>query len=132
MKQNLYNLGRCLIALYFLLPGIMKFAAWDQHIAMMEEHGMPMASILLPLAGLIQIGAAILIIVDRYTAIMAIVLAAMVVLINLNLHDFWNYSGIVQAHETQNFVKNLGILAGLLILAGYRWEPLSKSKISHA
>jgi putative oxidoreductase len=34
------------------------------------------------------------------------------------MHDFWNFSGDPsQAHETQNFVKNLGIAAGFLILA---------------
>ena len=34
------------------------------------------------------------------------------------IQDFWNLAGDpTQAHETQNFVKNLGILAGLLILS---------------
>jgi putative oxidoreductase len=36
----------------------------------------------------------------------------------LNLHDFWNiYDGVDAERETQNFVKNLGIFAGLLLLA---------------
>jgi putative oxidoreductase len=35
------------------------------------------------------------------------------------MHDFWNvYEGVSQAHETQNFVKNLAIFAGLLVLSG--------------
>jgi putative oxidoreductase len=34
------------------------------------------------------------------------------------MHDFWNvYEGLSQAHETQNFVKNLAIMAGLLVLS---------------
>jgi putative oxidoreductase len=41
------------------------------------------------------------------------------VIINFNLHDFWNFSGMEGQHETQNFVKNLGILAGCLMLAGF-------------
>jgi len=41
----------------------------------------------------------------------------MVLLINVNLHDFWNlYEGVDVNHEMQNFVKNLGIFAGLLLL----------------
>ncbi len=40
-------------------------------------------------------------------------------LVNFNLHDFWNFSGIEGVHQTQNFVKNLGILAGYLMLAGF-------------
>jgi putative oxidoreductase len=49
--------------------------------------------------------------------------AAMVLLINLNLHDFWNvYEGVDAKHESQNFFKNLGILAGLLLLAAVNLE----------
>ena len=45
-------------------------------------------------------------------------LAVTTSLINFYIHDFWNLAGDPnQAHETQNFVKNLGILAGLLILS---------------
>ena len=34
------------------------------------------------------------------------------------MHDFWDMSyGIQQEHELQNFVKNMGIIAGLLILS---------------
>ena len=34
------------------------------------------------------------------------------------MHDFWNMSeSIEQRHELQNFVKNTGIIAGLLVLS---------------
>ena len=34
------------------------------------------------------------------------------------MHDFWNvYEGVSRAHETQNFVKNLAVFAGLLVLS---------------
>ena len=36
----------------------------------------------------------------------------MVLVINFNLHDFWNvYPDVDTAHETQNFIKNLGVVA---------------------
>jgi putative oxidoreductase len=38
------------------------------------------------------------------------------------MHDFWNLeAGIEQAHETQNFVKNLAIMAGLMAIAGSKY-----------
>jgi len=110
--------GRILLALYFLVPGIMKFVSWDLHIGLMEKHGMPLAAILLPIAGLTQISASILILANRYVSEAAFVLAAMIIAINYSLHDFWNYSGIEGAHELQNFVKNLGIMGGMLVLGG--------------
>jgi putative oxidoreductase len=53
----------------------------------------------------------------------------MTLVINLNLHDFWNiYEGVDVKHETQNFVKNLAIFAGLLLLAATAMEtPAQKN-----
>lgn len=111
--------GRSLLGLYFLLPGIMKFVSWDMHVALMEKHGMIFIPLLLVAAGLTQIVASLSILANRFVAPAAFVLAAMVVVINICLHDFWNYSGVEGAHEMQNFVKNLGILGGLLVLAAF-------------
>jgi len=46
-------------------------------------------------------------------------LAGLTLLINLGMHDFWNtYEGTDPDHELQNFIKNLAIMAGLLVLSG--------------
>mgnify|MGYP000197499586 CR=1 FL=1 len=119
MNTLLLTAGRVLLALYFLVPGIMKFVSWDMHIQLMEKHDMPFAPVLLGLAGIFQIGAAALLIANRFTWLVALLLAGLVVVINVSLHDFWNYSGLEGAHEMQNFIKNLGILAGLLVLSGH-------------
>lgn len=34
------GVGRSLLALYFLLPGILKLVAWDTHVELMSKHGM--------------------------------------------------------------------------------------------
>ena len=130
MKLALTHIGRSLLALYFFLPGAMKFISWDMHVALMETHGMIMASTLLAVAGIIQITASICLLFNKQVAICALGLAAMVLLINLNLHDFWNvYEGVDTKHETQNFFKNMGIFAGLLLLAAMNMgETNSKSE----
>ena len=118
MKSALINIARVLLALYFLLPGINKFAAWHMHVTLMETHGMIMVPALLAIAGITQIGASICLLFNKQVVICALGLAAMVLLINLNLHDFWNvYEGVDAKHEVQNFVKNMGIFAGLFLLS---------------
>ena len=105
MKSALINIGRVLLALYFLLPGINKFAAWDMHMTLMETHGMSMVPALLAIAGITQIGASICLLFNKQVVICALGLAAMVLLINLNLHDFWNvYEGVDAKHE-KNGIK---------------------------
>ncbi|MFS1489745.1 DoxX family protein [Vibrio splendidus] len=128
MNTLLLAAGRVLLALYFLVPGIMKFVSWDMHIQLMEKHDMPFAPVLLGLAGIFQIGAAALLIANRFTWLVALLLAGLVVVINVTLHDFWNYSGLEGAHEMQNFIKNLGILAGLLVLSGHSVPDSFKAK----
>ncbi|WP_063653532.1 DoxX family protein [Aliivibrio fischeri] len=128
MNTLLLTAGRVLLALYFLLPGIMKFVSWDMHIQLMEKHEMPFVPVLLGLAGVFQIGAAILLIANRFTWIVALLLAGLVLVINVSLHDFWNYSGMEGAHEMQNFIKNLGIFAGLLVLSGHSMPECRKTK----
>ena len=118
MKAILLNTGRTLLALYFLYPGVMKFIDWDRGVALMELHNMVMIPVLLALAGIIQIFASICLILNKQVKTAALILAGMVLIINVNLHDFWNiYDGLDTRHEVQNFVKNLGIFAGLLLLA---------------
>ena len=57
-----------------------------------------------------------------------LVLAALTLIINLGMHDFWNlYEGVSQAHETQNFVKNPAIFADLLVLSSA--EDLSQHRL---
>jgi putative oxidoreductase len=85
----------------------------------MEKHNMPFIPVLLALAGIFQIVAALMLIANRFTGIVALLLAGLVLVINISLHDFWNFSGLEGAHEMQNFIKNLAIFAGLLVLAGH-------------
>lgn len=123
MQSVITHTGRILLALYFLAPGIGKFAAWDMNIALMETHNIMMAPVLLAIAGVAQVGGSILLLLNRQVVFCALGFAVMVLLINLNLHDFWNvYEGVDIKHESQNFFKNLGIFSGLLLLAAVNME----------
>ena len=123
MRYALITAGRVLLALYFLLPGIAKFVSWDMHVELMEAHNMVMVPALLAIAGIVQIGGSVCLLLNKLVVVCALGFAVMILLINLNLHDFWNvYEGVDAKHETQNFVKNLGIFAGLLLLAAVDME----------
>ena len=111
--------GRILLGLYFLLPGLAKFANWQTHIDLMLHHNVPFTAPLLLLAGITNLLLGYMLLFNRHVRLAAYGCAVYIIIININLHDFWNFSGIEGAHETQNFVKNLGILAGCLILAGF-------------
>jgi putative oxidoreductase len=123
----LIHSGRVILALYFLAPGIGKFIAWDANVALMEAHNIAMIPFLLAIAAVAQVAGSISILLNKYVAACALGLAAMTILININLHDFWNvYEGVDVKHEYQNFFKNLGIFAGLLLLAAVNLDQAEK------
>ncbi len=117
-SEILVIVGRALLGLYFLVPGIFKFTSWDQHIALMDLHNVPYTAPLLAVAGITNIAGGLLLIFGRFVPLVSLGFVVYIILVNYFLHDFWNFSALTAQHEAQNFVKNLGILAGLLVLAG--------------
>ena len=119
MKKNiLMHAGRILLALYFLIPGVGKFLSWDRSVALMEAHNMQMIPLLLAIAAVAQVAGSVSLLLNKHVVICSLGFAVMTILINLNLHDFWNtYESVNPEREFQNFFKNIGIFAGLLLLA---------------
>jgi putative oxidoreductase len=110
--------GRFLLGLYFILPGIQKITAFDKMTAYMQAHEVPLISILLPLTIVIQISLGLALIVGYKGKIAAFVLAGLTLVISIYMHNFWAMEeGATRAHEMQNFVKNMAIMAGLLIMS---------------
>ena len=129
MKKNiLMHTGRILLALYFLIPGVGKFLSWDRSVALMEAHNMQMISLLLAIAAVAQVAGSVSLLLNKHVVICSLGFAVMTILINLNLHDFWNtYEGVNPEREFQNFFKNIGIFAGLLLLAAINIDKSSDS-----
>ena len=109
--------GRVLLGIYFLLPGLGKILTYSDNIVLMTSKGVPLTPIALPLTILIEVILGAMLIFDRYIKMSSMILFALTLLINIFIHDFWNLSGVMQSHEAQNFYKNMGVAAGLLILA---------------
>ena len=127
-KNILLHFGRIFLALYFLIPGVGKFLSWDRSVALMEAHNMKMIPVLLAIAGTAQVIGSISLLLNRHVVVCALGFALMTMLINFNLHDFWNtYEGVNPDRELQNFYKNLGIFAGLLLLAAANMDKSSES-----
>ncbi|MBL6903593.1 MAG: DoxX family protein [SAR86 cluster bacterium] len=120
-RQKLNNImhasGRVLLGIYFLLPGLGKIFTYSDNLILLASKGVPLSVISLPLTILIEIGLGLFLIFGKYVRVSSFILFALTILINIFIHDFWNLSGDIQAHETQNFYKNMGVAAGLLILA---------------
>jgi len=131
MEKTFITVGRLLLGLYFLLPGISKIPTYAGTTEYMLLHNIPLASILLPITIVLQIGLGAMLIIGYRIKESALILAALTIFINIGMHDFWNeYPNTDAGHETQNFVKNLAIFAGMLVLSAtdrvQQWRLFSK------
>lgn len=126
--------GRILLGVYFLIPGITKVTNFHDTADYMRDHGMIFVPFFLVLTIIVQLAGAAMLITGYRVAATAFILAGLTLVISLAMHDFWNVeAGIQQAHETQNFVKNLAIMAGLMALAGgQRTLAMSVDKAKNA
>jgi len=107
-------IGRFLLGLYFLVPGIAKIAAPETQLKLMEAQEISFAQPLLLFAGVSSILGAVALMSGRYIKLAAYGFVIYTLLVNIMIHPFWVIEG-----EMQNFIKNLGIMSGLLVLAGY-------------
>lgn len=110
--------GRFLLGLYFFVPGLMKVAAPTDTVAYMERHGIAFAEPLMWIAAAANIFGGLLLMAGRHVKLVAYGFVLYILFVNFMLHDFWTMSGDAVGRERQNFIKNLAILAGLLVLAG--------------
>ena len=119
--------GRILLGLYFILPGaVLKITDMQGTSEYMASKGMVLIPLFLGLTILLQLGGGLAVLVGYQTKIAAFLLAGLTLVISIVMHDFWDVTEAVQrGHETQNFVKNLGIMAGLLAIAGLGAGPFS-------
>ena len=102
------TLGRCLLGLYFLAPGLSKISSYQAMLDYMALHNIPMPELLLPITTALQVGGGLCLIAGYRIQLMALMFAGMTLLINLGMHDFWNsYPETDQGHELQNFVKKI-------------------------
>ena len=132
MEKTFITIGRGLLGLYFLYPGVTKIPSYNFMVQYMTLHNIPFVTILLPITILLQVVLGLMLITGYRIKESAIILAVLTLFINFGMHDFWNqYPNTDAGHELQNFVKNLGIFAGLLVLSAssnvQQWKLFNKS-----
>ena len=117
IDKYIYLTGRVIIGLYFLVPGISKVLSFPEYIQIVTINEVPFPAFSLILVILCQLIFGSSIILGRFLKLGSLILAINIILFNFYIHDFWNINDAInQKHEMQNFIKNIAILAGLLIL----------------
>lgn len=119
MNPMLPLVGRLLIAALFIVAGIRKIMMWPMQVAYFTKLGFPMPEAFTVLAIVIELGAAILLIVGWRTRLAAWLLALFVVIATFMAHRFWEFDAAQQANQMNHFLKNLAIVGGLMFVVAF-------------
>jgi putative oxidoreductase len=110
-------LGRLLLSAIFILSGLGKIPHFNDVAGMMAQKGIPLASLALGITLLIEIGGGLMVLTGFKARYAALVIAIWLVPVTLIFHKFWGIPAADQQGQMINFLKNLAIMGGLLILA---------------
>lgn len=114
LNHDLASLAaRLLIASLFILFGLEKITGYAGSVAYMEAYGLP--GTLLPLAILVELGGGIAILLGLFSRWAALALAGFCIVTALVFHTGWSGDG--GQGQLINFMKNLALAGGLLLLA---------------
>ena len=111
--------GRFLIALIFVLSGVAKIGGFTQTAGFMASKGLPMVEVLLVLSIIIEIGAALMLIVGWQARLGAAALFLWMIPVTLVFHNFWAAPVDQQQIEMAMFMKNIAMVGGLLYIMAY-------------
>jgi putative oxidoreductase len=112
------SLARWAFGLFFVGSAILKYIAADVELAMLVDAGFAEPLPWLIFAASAQLAGGMALLINRLVRLAALGLFAYVGLVNFFLHPFWVLTGEAWSIQFQLFTKNLGIMAGLLAIAG--------------
>jgi len=117
-------LGRFLFALIFLISGPRHFLS--QTIAYAASQGVPLASIAVPLSGVLALAGSLSILLGYRAKIGAWLLVLFLVPVTLSLHRFWDVSDpMMYQMQFAMFMKNVSMLGGALLISQLGSGPWS-------
>jgi putative oxidoreductase len=117
-------LGRLLFALIFIMSGPRHFMS--QTIAYAAAQGVPMASIAVPLSGLLAILGGLSILLGYRARIGAWLIVLFLVAVTPMMHKFWGVTDpMMYQMQFVMFMKNVSMLGGALLISQLGSGPWS-------
>jgi putative oxidoreductase len=117
-------LGRFFFALIFLMAGANHFSA--KTIAFSASQGVPLASIAVPLSGVMAIAGGLSILLGYRAKLGAWLIVLFLIPVTVMMHKFWTVQDPMMAQiQMILFMKNVSMLGGALLISQFGAGPFS-------
>ena len=111
--------ARFAICCIFVQGAMGKIFGWSGQSAYMEQHGVGPTTPLLATALAVEVIGVICLLIGYQARWAALAMAAYLVAVTVLLHNFWNRSGMAQMLAQTEFMKNVAIIGGLLMIVSF-------------
>jgi putative oxidoreductase len=111
-----YPAGRALLGALFFILGLTKITAFSYVSGWMASSGVPAANLLLVVAITIEVIGGLMLITGFRARLAAIAIALFLVPVTLVFHGFWSADTANFQNQLTQFLKNLAILGGMLLI----------------
>lgn len=125
VKQFGPLLARIFIAQIFLISGYFKIVGFNGTEAMIAKQGLPFATVLLVITIIIEVGAALMILLGWKARIGALLLFLWMIPVTYFFHNFWTMEGGPAMINQIMFQKNLAMMGAMLYIMAFGSGPYS-------
>jgi len=118
-------IGRILLAVIFILSGFSKIGGFAGTAGYIASKGLPMASVLAALTIVVELGGGLALATGFLARWAALALAVFSVLAAVIFHNFWAVPPEQVMMQNINFMKNISIAGGMLMVFAFGPGSLS-------
>lgn len=119
LQNPLALIGRILLAILFVPAGFGKIAGFAGTVAYANSVGMPMATVGVAAALVIELFGGLALLIGYRTRIAALLLALFTLVASFFFHNYWAMPADAQMMQSLMFFKNIAIVGGLLAFAAF-------------
>ena len=112
-------LGRVLLAAIFIISGFGKLTGFEGTVEHIAQKGLPMPQVLAGISILIELGAGVAMLLGWKTRWAALAFVVFLIVVSPIFHGFWAVPPEQAMAQQINFMKNMSILGGMLVLFAF-------------
>lgn len=117
--------GRVLLTFIFISSGLNKIGSWDETAAHMAAQGMPLVTLFLIGAIVLEVGGGLMVLLGWRARLGALALIVFLVPATAIFHNPMGLEGMEQQMQMIQMFKNIAIMGGLLLVLGLGAGPIS-------
>jgi len=119
LQSTTVLVGRILLGLLFVLSGFAKISGFDGTAGYIASKGLPLPQLVAALTIVVELGGGLALMAGLYTRQAVVALAGFTLLAGVIFHNFWAVPEAEQMAQQINFMKNLAIAGGMLVVAAF-------------